>query len=171
MTVLGGDLTQTGDDFFPAGDLVAGRFVAVASGNCDQLSIRNRSTSSFTSLRLALYSDDGGSPFKPLSLLGSTAGTITDTSAGIKSLALSPTVALTSGTPYWIAVLVVGGTWNTHVVTGGTYRGYTAASFPGTWADTPGTISDPNAITMLAEEISAGGSAVGRNRSRPVLLT
>lgn len=170
MAVLLGSLDTTGGigSFFGAGELGATEAVAAASGNVATLSVTIRE-SGFTSLILAIYADSGAD--SPGALLGTTSSDpITDTTLGTKTADLNSPVAVTNGTKYWLAVLPLGNWMDFTTTVGGQYF-YKAgqASMPNPYGTPTGDTS--SGFPMTGESAAGGGSPVGRNRSRPVLLT
>jgi hypothetical protein len=169
MAILLGTLDTTGgaDAFFGAGEAGATEAIAAASGNVATLSVTIR-VSGFTSLILAIYADAGTDI--PGVLLGTTSSDpITDTTAGTKTADLNSPVAVTSSTKYWLAALPLGNWMDFTGVIGGHYHYKTGqASMPSPWGTSTG---DTSVGFPMIGESGAGGAAVGRNRSRPVLLT
>jgi hypothetical protein len=156
-TLVGQTTASGGGDFFAAGDCAASKYVAVASGTAATMSILITGTS-FTSLTLGIYSESGST--SPAALLAQTsAGAITNNSAGIKTANLTSTLAITSGVTYWLAVLSLGGTMNFNAVPGSLYEGHSGAT---TLTDPFGTIpfNDLSNGFPIQADSAAGGAAI-----------
>ena len=158
MATLVGQTTATGGaDFFGAGDLAASKYVASNSGTAATMSILLRAASSFTSMALAIYADNGSNA--PGALLGQTSA-ITDTTAGVKTASLTAGVAITSGTTYWLACLALGGNLDFNDVPGGLYQGRSSAS---SFTDPFGTIAWndlSNGVPIQADSAAGGGATI-----------
>jgi hypothetical protein len=138
--LIGGTATSGGADFFGPGDAGGTRLAATASGDVAALTLNIGAGSTFTSLKVALYSDRPGttppSTAEPDTKLGEA--TITGTTAGNRTVSLPTPVTVVSGTQYWLMVLPLGGNLNFNGATGATgYKGTTgqsalAATFPAT---------------------------------------
>lgn len=158
MAILVGTTTAGGSaDFFGDGEAALSRFQCSSSGTVDTLSF-NQTISGFTQLRLAIYADSAGVPG---ALLGTSAFT-TDQTAGIKSLALTPTVAVTSGTFYWLGIMGTNGSPNYTAAAGSGERhksvGAGATAFPDPWGGADSTGS--NTLPVAGEGTAAGASEI-----------
>jgi hypothetical protein len=136
--LLGSNTVQGSADNNPAGEAEAFQFTATASGTADTLTFYVDSGSAATGLNVGVYSDANG---QPGSLL--TDGSISSPkSAAWNTVSLGSNPTLTTGSPYWIAVLGTGGQLN--------YRD-----------DAPGSCSQANAagaLTALPATWSSGSS-------------
>jgi chitodextrinase len=136
--LLGSNTVQGSADNNPAGEAEAFQFTATASGTADTLTFYVDSGSAATGLNVGVYSDANG---QPGSLL--TDGSISSPkSAAWNTVSLGSNPTLTTGSPYWIAVLGTGGQLN--------YRD-----------DAPGSCSQANAagaLTALPATWSSGAS-------------
>ena len=136
--LLGSNTVQGSADNNPAGEAEAFQFTATASGTADTLTFYVDSGSAATGLNVGVYSGANG---QPGSLL--TDGSISSPkSAAWNTVSLGSNPTLTTGSPYWIAVLGTGGQLN--------YRD-----------DAPGSCSQANAagaLTALPATWSSGAS-------------
>lgn len=159
MAVLLGNTTTTGgSDFFADGDAFGSRYQCVTSGDVDTLRI-NVTSSAYSALRLGIYSDSAG---VPNALLGTSAVITADNT--IVSGVLTPTVAVVSGTFYWLFLLPTGGNCNLNLITGGGYRGKGlgtgVTTFPNPWV-TAGDSTSADGLPLSGEgTASAGGSSI-----------
>ena len=148
-------------DFNPAGATEAFSFTAAAAGTVAKLNLYVAGTPTATSAQIALYGDASGHPGTLL-----TQGTITSPQGGAWNSVSVPTVSVTAGATYWIAVLVPvgGGTLSfmdgSAMPPGGaaeTASSSTLASLPAQW--TTGAVFSDSPISATAE--SAGAPSVG----------
>lgn len=155
MTTLVGTTAGGGsNDFFGAGECVASPYTAVASGTCDEMTVNLRSGSGFTSIKLAIYANSGGSPGSKLG----ESNAITSTASGLHAVSMASTVSITNGTQYWLAVLIIGGTFLVTDVAGGSYKGRNGpfASFPDPFGANDYS-EGANGLPVLASETGGGG--------------
>jgi len=105
-TVLLGsqNIASTGDSDAP-GQAEAFQFAASASGTLGSLTVYVDSSNSSTQLVVGLYSSSGQNPATLL-----TQGAISSPVAGAWNTIAVPSVSVTAGTVYWIAILGTGGT-------------------------------------------------------------
>jgi hypothetical protein len=162
LEILVGTTTGGGSaDFFGDGEAALSRFQCATSGTVDTLSF-TQTASGFTQLRLAIYADSAGVPG---ALLGTSALT-TDQTAGTKSLALTPSVAVTLGTFYWLGIMGTNGSPQYTAASGTGERhktvGAGATAFPNPWggADTTGSNTLP-----IAGEGTAGSATTSSPRT------
>lgn len=142
MAVLLGSLTATGSTtFFNSGDAGASQWQAIGSGSVVTISGAVLS-SSFTTLKFAIYADSSGVPGAKL---GETVTTSSNT-AGTKTMALGTPVSVTSGTFYWLALIPAGGSVDVQMGAAGNYSYKTAA---GSFTDPWGTSTDTGVGTAL----------------------
>ena len=130
----------------PAGSAEAFQYTASASGSLAVLHVY-LTTPLPTSLVLGVYADAGGSPGALLAQ-----GTLSAPAAGWNTVTLAAPTALTSGTPFWVALLSPVGSGTVNFVdahTGGkavgSAAGLTALLSPwttagGPWTDGPASI-------------------------------
>jgi hypothetical protein len=155
MTVLLGSIDTTGGSggFFTPGDTFGSRFECSASGTVETLSIQAGS-SGYSSLTLAIYADSAGVPG---ARLGTSASTALDNA--LVSLAVSPGVAVSSGSFYWLFELVAGGNLNLTMRSSGGFRGKAGVtSYPDPW-NTSGDSTFTAGLPIQAEGTEGGGPA------------
>lgn len=160
MATLLGTVDTTGgsNDFFAQGDAVGTKYTAVASGTLETLSIIVRASN--TQVKLAVYADSGGSTQG--ALLAET-GTVSFATSGTFTGNLLSTIAITSGTPYWLMVWVLAaGQLNiTGGILNGGYDGHaigTSGTWPAPW-DNTGDGGDPTIGIPIVGEGTVGGAS------------
>jgi hypothetical protein len=171
-TLIGStDITGGSNSFFDGGDIWTFRMVCDASGTVDTMAVYSRSSAGGTTVTLVIYADSSG---EPGAVLGQTGAISTSGADGVVSGAMLSNVSVTSGTFYWLAWLRPSGqsAWNSvwfpsSGVTGRRLTGQ--ATVPDPW-NTAGDTTRTDGFPIRADG-TAGSSAVGRNRSRPLLLT
>jgi hypothetical protein len=105
-TVLLGDQQVEGTtDYNNAGTAEAFRALAGASGSLTRLSVYLDSASTATQAIVGVYSDAGGDPGTLLAQ-----GTLTTPVPGAWNNVPLPATTISSGTPYWVAILAPSGT-------------------------------------------------------------
>jgi hypothetical protein len=128
-TTIGG-----GNTTFGGGDAAGTRFQAAADGTVETMSLYGRNSAADVSVKLGIYSDSSS---LPNSLLGETGNLPGITGAdGVRTAAMLSNVPITSGTFYWLFLMVAssGSFFNASYATTGGFRGDTGiASFPSTW--------------------------------------
>jgi hypothetical protein len=134
--VLGDTSVEAFDDSIAAGHAQAFSFAAVATGPVDVLDVYLDTSSTASQVIVGVYASTSGSPTTLL-----TSATLTSP-ASLWNTVTVPTVTLTSGTTYWLAVLV------SHSATGSavlrnvsalgtasvTSLGATLTALPSTWS-------------------------------------
>ncbi|WP_091756959.1 Ig-like domain-containing protein [Pedococcus cremeus] len=135
--LLGLNTIQGSADSDAAGEAEAFRSTATASGQAGSLTLYVDSGSGATTLKVGVYSDTSG---RPGTLLAS--GSLSaPRSAAWNTVVLSPNPTLSSGTPYWVALLGTGGQINYRDTSTGSCSQSNAttglSNLPSTWS--PGT--------------------------------
>jgi chitodextrinase len=131
--LLGSQTIQNSADNNSAGSAEAFKYTATASGSAGSLKFYVNTGSAATSIKVGIYSDNGGHPGTLL-----TSGSITAPAAAAWNTAtLSPNVSLVSGTNYWIGFVGTGGTLNYRDIgSGGCSESFATANItnlPATW--------------------------------------
>jgi hypothetical protein len=136
-TVLVGDKTvEAGQDEVGGGSAEAFSYTAATTGSATKLNIYVDSASSATSIQVGVYSNASGN--HPGTLLAS--GTLTSPTKGAFNSVTIPTVSITAGQTYWIAILAPAGTGTARfrdVASGGPAESSTSTSLtalPATWS-------------------------------------
>src|SRR5262245_4119409 len=152
--IIGSQQLQLQRDSNAAGQAEAFNSTATASGTVVSLSIYVDAGSTATKLTVGLYADSAG---KPGTLL--TQGSLNSPLAGAWNTVTVPTVQVTSGATYWIAILAPagsGGTLKFRDQSAGsrseTSASKTLTSLPSTWATGTVYLDSP-----LAAYASASG--------------
>jgi plastocyanin len=134
-TLLGDTKTETPNDSNPAGSAEAFQYTAVASGTATKLYLYLDSANTATPVVIGLYTNSGSNPGTLLAQ-----ATISAPVKGAWNSVTIPSVALTSGTKYWIAVLAPTGAGTVQIrdkSTGSLAQSSSQSnltSLPATWA-------------------------------------
>jgi hypothetical protein len=102
--LLGDQQVEATTDYNNAGTAEAFRALAGASGSLTRLSVYLDSSSTATQVIVGVYSDAGGDPGTLLAQ-----GTLTAPVPGAWNNVPLPATMISSGTPYWVAMLAPGG--------------------------------------------------------------
>jgi hypothetical protein len=176
--LLGSATVQSSADSDAAGEAEAFKFTATASGTAGTLAFYVDSGSAANALAVGVYSDASGQPGALL-----TSGSINSPKLGAwNAVKLNSNPTLTSGSPYWIALLGIGGQLNYRDDAGGNCSQSNATagltSLPATWASGIGWpscnlsayVSSPAPAGTTSPSITAiyfdsPGSDTGSNKS------
>lgn len=153
--LIGTSTVEATHDNNSAGQAEAFELTATYSGTVKTLSVYLDSSNSATKVFAGLYSNASG---HPKTLLGS--GVISSPSAGHwNTVTLSPSVTVTAGTVYHIALLGTGGTIQFRDTANGTHSENSSqtnlASLPSTWSSGPSWPSGP--VSAYGSGTLAGG--------------
>src|SRR5262249_2993480 len=141
-----------------AGQAEAFQATASATGTLTTMSVLLNASNTATTVFVGLYSNSNG---HPKTLLGS--GTISSPQGGQwNTVTISPSVAVTSGIKYHIALLGTGGTIQFYDTDGGTHSEGSSqtnlTSLPPTWSSGPGWRSGP--VSAYGNATTGGGGTV-----------
>lgn len=120
--LLGRQSAGTNGDFSAAGHTACWRFVASATGDLKYIFGQTKeANATATGVRLGIYTDDGGAD--PAVLLGVAAVDVLADArgTGVFRATLASTVAIASGTPYWLGWFAATEAFNFQGDTSGTY--------------------------------------------------
>lgn len=167
MAVLIGTTSVAGgsNTTFGADEAAGTRYQCVTSGTLETLSMYARTSAGSITLEFAVYSDSAGNPD---SLLGKTTAVTAPGSDTVVSSSVITPFAVTSGTFYWLFMLVnsPGSFLNATMTASGQMRGDDGTTdFPSTW-DTAGDFTD----AVLGMPIQGDGTASGGAVSIPTLV-
>lgn len=159
MAVLLGRTTAgTTADFSAGGNTAAWKFVAVASGDLATIFAEAKVANTATSGRLGIYSHDSGTD-RPAnaSPLGVATVTLANfNGSAVCSATLGATVAVTSGTTYWLA-------WFSGGADNHNFQGDSSGSYFEATGDFPAvpaaSWSGPSTVNAIIWGESAGGAA------------
>jgi hypothetical protein len=158
-TLLGDQTIQTERVTLPAGQAASYQYVAAQSGQVSLLRLYLDPGSSATVVRVALYSDQAGTPGTILSQ-GSAPGLTT----GWVTVSLPP-ISLVQGTRYWVAVLAPIGSGNVVLRDAGRggssllSRQATMAAFPLAW--TSGTSGARSPMSVQVQQVPPSVTLTG----------
>jgi hypothetical protein len=131
-------------DFTTSDTTAAWSFVAAASGNLKYIFSQTQVANTATAVKLGIYADSAGAPGARLGF-ASVDDLTTANGTGVARATLSSTVAITSGTTYWLAWSSLGDTRNFQGDSAGSYKETdTARDFPDPFGTA--TTSSVNAI-------------------------
>jgi beta-glucanase (GH16 family) len=137
------------------GTAFAQKLTALASGTVDRVWIKVGAGGLPTTISFAIYADGGTDPSTRLTAQVTATGFV---AGQWNSFPLSPGLAVTSGTVYWIAWVGVGAGFNytNFAATGGTERDKTGGTLPAPWGT--GTGSNANIANVYGESLDAGAA-------------
>ena len=156
VVLIGSQTIQSGHDSDNSGQSEAFQALAAYSGVLNSLVVYLDSSTSATTLFVGLYSDSGG---RPATLL--TQGSSTTLTSAAWNAVPVPAVNITTGTPYWIAVLGTGGTMRIRNGSGCTSVSSAQSnlsSLPATWTSGSSWPTCPLSAYGTSSSGGSGGS-------------